>query len=116
MEPPPGERFEVDWGHSVALGHAGDKRKAYAFALVEAHSQHAPPEFTHSQTFETFVRCFHVHASPPRWAWHARLPMTIWRPLSPSTMAGWSRFFRAFSPSPANTAFIRKPAMWRQVG
>ncbi|MGA1994080.1 MAG: IS21 family transposase [Bryobacteraceae bacterium] len=61
MEPPPGERFEVDWGHFGALDYAGDKRKLYAFALVEAHSRMLYLEFTHSQSFETFVRC-HVHA------------------------------------------------------
>jgi transposase len=61
MEPPPGERFEVDWGHFDVLDYAGDKRKLYAFALVEAHSRLLYLEFTHSQTFETFVRC-HVHA------------------------------------------------------
>ena len=61
MEPPPGERFEVDWGHFGALEYAGDKRKLYAFALVEAHSRMLYLEFTHSQSFETFVRC-HVHA------------------------------------------------------
>jgi len=61
MEPPPGERFEVDWGHFGVLDYSGDKRKLYAFALVEAHSRMLYLEFTHSQTFETFVRC-HVHA------------------------------------------------------
>jgi len=45
-------------GHFGVLEYAGDKRKLYAFALVEAHSR---MEFTHSQSFETFVRC-HVHA------------------------------------------------------
>ena len=61
MEPSPGERFEVDWGHFGALNYAGDKRKLYVFALVEAHSRMLYLEFTHSQTFETFVRC-HIHA------------------------------------------------------
>ena len=61
MEPAPGERFEVDWGHFGALEYAGDKRKLYAFALVEAHSRLLYVEFTHSQSFETFARC-HVHA------------------------------------------------------
>jgi transposase len=61
MEPPPGERFEVDWGHFGTLDYSGDKRKLYAFALVEAHSRMLYLEFTHSQSFETFVRC-HVHA------------------------------------------------------
>jgi transposase len=61
MEPAPGERFEVDWGHFGALDYSGDKRKLYAFALVEAHSRMLYLEFTHSQSFETFVRC-HMHA------------------------------------------------------
>jgi len=61
MEPSPGERFEVDWGHFGVLDYASDKRKLYAFALVEAHSRMLYLEFTHSQSFETFVRC-HVHA------------------------------------------------------
>src|SRR5438270_3166854 len=61
VEPPPGERFEVDWGHFGVLEYAGDKRKLYAFALVEAHSRMLYLEFTHTQSFETFVRC-HVHA------------------------------------------------------
>jgi len=61
MEPAPGERFEVDWGHFGALDYAGDKRKLYAFALVDAHSRMLYLEFTHCQSFETFVRC-HIHA------------------------------------------------------
>lgn len=61
IEPPPGDRYEVDWGHFGVLDYAGDKRKLYAFALVEAHSRMLYIEFTHSQSFETFVRC-HVHA------------------------------------------------------
>jgi transposase len=61
MEPGPGERFEVDWGHFGALDYQGDKRKLYAFCLIEAHSRMLFVEFTHSQSFETFVRC-HQHA------------------------------------------------------
>lgn len=61
MEPIAGERFEADWGHFGALDYAGDKRKLYAFALVECHSRMLYLEFTHSQNFETFVRC-HIHA------------------------------------------------------
>lgn len=61
MEPNAGERFEVDWGHFGALDYSGDKRKLYAFALVECHSRMLYVEFTHSQSFESFVRC-HLHA------------------------------------------------------
>jgi len=61
MEPLAGERFEVDWGHFGALSYAGDMRKLYAFALVDAHSRMLYVEFTHSQSFGTFARC-HMHA------------------------------------------------------
>src|SRR5580693_5026071 len=61
MEPVAGERFEVDWGHFGALTYSGDTRKLYAFALVDAHSRMMYVEFTHCQSFETFIRC-HVHA------------------------------------------------------
>lgn len=50
MEPSAGERCEVDWGHFGALDYAGDKRKLYAFALVECHSRMLYLEFTHSQS------------------------------------------------------------------
>jgi len=61
MEPGPGERFEVDWGHFGALLYNGSARKLYAFCLVECHSRKMYLEFTHTQSFETFVRC-HIHA------------------------------------------------------
>jgi transposase len=61
MEPGPGERFEIDWGHFDALDYQGDKRKLYPFCLIEAHSRMLYVEFTHSQNFETFARC-HQHA------------------------------------------------------
>ncbi len=61
MDPQPGERFEVDWGHFGALDYEGDRRKLYAFVLVDCHSRLLYAEFTHSQCFETFARC-HIHA------------------------------------------------------
>ena len=61
MELIAGERFEVDWGHFGALDYSGDSRKLYAFALVDAHSRMMYVEFTHCQSFETFIRC-HFHA------------------------------------------------------
>ena len=61
MEPTPGERFEVDWGHFGSLDYNGAPRKLYAFCLVDGHSRKMYLEFTHSQSFETFVRC-HIHA------------------------------------------------------
>src|SRR3954447_5732408 len=33
MEPPPGERFEVDWGHFGVLDYTGDKRKLLRIRL-----------------------------------------------------------------------------------
>lgn len=61
VEPGPGERFDIDWGHFGSLLYNGAPRKLYAFCLVEAHSRKLYLEFTHSQSFETFVRC-HIHA------------------------------------------------------
>jgi transposase len=61
MEPAAGERFDIDWGHFGALVYTGATRKLYAFCLVECHSRKVYLEFTHSQSFETFVRC-HIHA------------------------------------------------------
>ena len=66
MEPSPGERFDIDWGHFGALLYNGTPSKLYAFCLVECHSRKMYLEFTHSQSFETFVRC-HMHPSRP-WA------------------------------------------------
>lgn len=61
MEPLSGERFEVDWAHFDTLDYGGDKRKLYAFCMVECHSRLLYVEFTHSQSLETFLRC-HIHA------------------------------------------------------
>jgi transposase len=61
VEPAPGERFDIDWGHFGALAYNGATRKLYAFCLVEAHSRKMYLKFTHSQSFATFVRC-HLHA------------------------------------------------------
>jgi transposase len=77
MEPIAGERFEVDWGHFGALTYSGDSRKLYAFALVDAHSRMLYVEFTHCQSFETFVRC-HVHAFTALVASRVRSLMTTW--------------------------------------
>ena len=46
MEPKPGERFEIDWGHFGALLYQGHARKLYAFCLVECHSRKLFVEFT----------------------------------------------------------------------
>jgi transposase len=61
VEPGPGDRFDVDWGHFGALTYNGATRKLYAFCLVDGHSRKMFLEFTHSQSFESFVRC-HIHA------------------------------------------------------
>ena len=61
VESSPGDCFQIDWGHFGALDYQGDKRKLYAFCCIECHSRRLYVEFTHSQCFETFVRC-HIHA------------------------------------------------------
>ena len=73
-------------------------------------------EFTHSQSFETFVRC-HIHAfsGPGRHAL-AKSGSTIWPLPSPNTMAIWCDSIRAFSPSLANTASSRVLVTSRRPG
>ena len=61
VESSPGDCFQIDWGHFGALDYQGDRRKLYAFCCIECHSRRLYVEFTHSQCFETFVRC-HIHA------------------------------------------------------
>lgn len=61
IESNPGDCFQIDWGHFGAIDYQGDKRKLYAFCCIECHSRRLYVEFTHSQCFETFVRC-HIHA------------------------------------------------------
>lgn len=61
VESSPGDRFEIDWGHFGSLDYSGDKRKLYAFCLIECHSRRLFVEFSHSQSLETFLRC-HIHA------------------------------------------------------
>jgi transposase len=78
MEPAAGERFEIDWGHIGAVDYQGDKRKLYAFALIEAHSRMLYVEFTHSQSFETFVRShqhvFEAMGGAARECWYDFVP------------------------------------------
>src|ERR1035438_69553 len=85
MEPKPGERFEADWGHFDSLDYQGDQRKLYAFALVDGYSRMQYLEFTHSQSFGTFVRR-HVHAFQRRTALPVKSGMTTWPPPSPNMM------------------------------
>jgi transposase len=90
IEPTPAERFEVDWGHFGTLDYDGDKRKLYAFCLVEGHSRMLYVEFTHSQTFETFARC-HLHAfealhGVARQCWYDFVPGNKIRVMCPSTL------------------------------
>lgn len=61
VESAPGDCFQVDWGHFGSLPYQGDQRRLYAFCLLECHSRRLYVEFTHSQSFETFLRC-HQHA------------------------------------------------------
>jgi len=61
IESSPGDCFQIDWGHFGAIDYQGDRRKLYAFCCIECHSRRLYVEFTHSQCFETFVRC-HIHA------------------------------------------------------
>ena len=61
VEPGPGERFDIDWGHFGALTYNGASRKLYAFCLVEATAAGCIWNSLTARRFETFVRC-HIHA------------------------------------------------------
>jgi transposase len=103
MEPGPGERFEVDWGHFGALLYNGNPRKLYAFCLVECHSRKIYLEFTHSQSFETFVPC-HTHAFAAltgcaREIWFDNLATGVTQPdpiKSRAVQSRWHRRIRIF--------------------
>jgi transposase len=49
FESPPGEQFQIDWGHFDALTYGKTPRKLYCLAVIEAHSRMLYGEFTHSQ-------------------------------------------------------------------
>jgi transposase len=115
MEPAPGERFEVDWGHFGALDYSGDKRKLYAFALVEAHSRMLYLEFTYSQSFETFVRC-HMHAFVALCGIAREIAYDNLATAVAEHDGRLVRFSRAFSASRANMASTHAPAIWRRAG
>ena len=103
MEPAAGERFDIDWGHFGALAYNGATRKLYAFCLVECHSRKMYLEFTHSQSFETFVRC-HIHAFEAWVASRANSGSTISRLRLPNMRATWCDSIPAFWPLLANMA------------
>jgi len=78
MEPVAGERFEVDWGHFGALDYNGDKRKLYAFALVEAHSRMLYLEFTPARPSKPSSGVTFTHSLPSVVSL-AKLPAITWR-------------------------------------
>jgi transposase len=74
LEPASGERFDVDWAHFDSLTYEGNqKRKLYAYCMVDCHSRMLYVEFTHSQTLDTFLRC-HVNA----FRFFSGVPREIW--------------------------------------
>jgi transposase len=53
FESPPGQQFQIDWGHFGSLVYGKTPRKLYGLAVIEAHSRMLYAEFTHSQKQET---------------------------------------------------------------
>jgi transposase len=53
FESPPGEQFQIDWGHFGSLIYGKTPRKLYCLAVIEAHSRMLYGEFTHSQKQES---------------------------------------------------------------
>jgi transposase len=52
FESPPGEQFQIDWGHFGSLVYGKTPRKLYGLAVIEAHSRMLYAKFTHSQKQE----------------------------------------------------------------
>ena len=96
MEPLAGERFELDWGHFGSLDYFGGQRKLYAFALVDAHRRTLYVEFTHSQPFETSVRC-HIHAFTVLGGVARKTVYDNLATAPLNMMVAWSVFTRDFS-------------------
>ena len=93
----------------------GDKRKLYAFCLVECHSRMMYVEFTHSQSFETFVRC-HVHAfqalgGVARERWYDNLATAV-----AEHDGNLVRFHPRFLAFAREFGFFPVPVMWRRPG
>jgi transposase len=70
FESPPGEQFQIDWGHFGALVYGKTPRKLYCLAVIEAHSRMLYAEFTHSQKQEALhqglLNAFRFFQGTPR--------------------------------------------------
>lgn len=70
FESPPGEQFQIDWGHFGSLVYGKTPRKLYCLAVIEAHSRMLYGEFTHSQKQETLhqglLNAFRFFQGTPR--------------------------------------------------
>ena len=70
FESPPGEQFQIDWGHFGSLTYGQTPRKLYCLAVIEAHSRMLYAEFTHSQKQETLhqglLNAFRFFQGTPR--------------------------------------------------
>ena len=70
FESPPGEQFQIDWGHFGSLIYGKTPRKLYGLAVIEAHSRMLYAEFTHSQKQESLhqglLNAFHFFQGTPR--------------------------------------------------
>jgi len=115
VESPPGDRFEIDWGHFGALDYSGDSRKLYAFSLVECHSRMMYVEFTHSQCFETFMPC-HIHAFQSLGGIARHVVYDNLATAVAEHEGNLVRFHLAFWLLPVSLAFSRALAMWPRPG
>jgi transposase len=70
FESPPGEQFQIDWGHFGSLVYGKTPRKLYGLAVIEAHSRMLYAEFTHSQKQEALhqglLNAFRFFQGTPR--------------------------------------------------
>jgi len=70
FESPPGQQFQIDWGHFGSLVYGTTPRKLYGLAVIEAHSRMLYAEFTHSQKQEALhqglLNAFRFFQGTPR--------------------------------------------------
>jgi hypothetical protein len=115
MEPGPGERFEIDWGHFGAIAYDATSPNFMPSVSSSAtaekciwSSRIARPSKLSSAVISTLLKTW---AESP-----ANSGMTTWPLWSPNMMAIWYGFIRAFSPLPASTAFSHERVTWRPLG
>jgi len=120
MEPGPGERFEIDWGHFGALlyqGHATRVTRASSMPSVWSNVTAASCLWSSRTARASRLSYVVISTLSSFWAGsHPNSGTTISQLPLPNTTATWCGFIPAFCPSPANTVSCHALAMWGRPG